>query len=91
MDEGHKYFALRVVNDWRCREGKWNRRCRIVAREYRGTEASTSETFSLTSTGAATKLFLLLHLLYGWKLTVLDIKNAYLMVARTETVLIRNQ
>ena len=60
-----------------------------MAREYRGNEASISDTFSLTSNGAATKLLLLLHLLCGWKITALDIKNAYLMVPQTETVLIK--
>ena len=40
---------LREVYDWRYRDGKWRRRCRIVAREYRAGATSTAETFSPTA------------------------------------------
>ena len=36
-----------------------------------------------------TKFLLILYSLYGWKITILDIKNAYLMVLQTETVLMK--
>ena len=76
-----KRMDLREVYDWRYRDGKWRRRCRIVAREYRAGAASTAETFSPTASNAAARLVLILHLLNPtWVILVLDIKDAYLQV-----------
>ena len=84
-----KRMDLREVYDWRYRDGKWRRRCRIVAREYRAGATSTAETFSLTASNAAARLVLILHLLNPtWVILVLDIKDAYLQVPQQEEVLV---
>ena len=84
-----KRMDLREVYDWRYRDGKWRRRCRIVAREYRAGAASTADTFSPTASNAAARLVLLLHLLNPtWVILVLDIKDAYLQVPQQEEVLV---
>ena len=51
MDPEGKFVDLKEVYDWRYRDGKWKRRCRVVAREFR-TGPSTDETFSPTSSYA---------------------------------------
>ena len=80
---------LREVYDWRFRDGKWRRRCRIVAREYRAGATSAAETFSPTASNAAARLVLILHLLKPtWVIVVLDIKDAYLQVPQQEEVLV---
>ena len=84
-----KRMDLREVYDWRYRDGKWRRRCRIVAREYRAGAASTADTFSPTASNAAARLVLILHLLNPtWVILVLDIKDAYLQVPQQEEVLV---
>ena len=84
-----KRMDLREVYDWRFRDGKWRRRCRIVAREYRAGATSTAETFSPTASNAAARLVLILHLLNPtWVILVLDIKDAYLQVPQQEEVLV---
>ena len=85
-----KIMDLREVYDWRYRDGKWRRRCRIVAREYRAGAASTADTFSPTASNAAARLVLILHLLNPtWVVLVLDIKDAYLQVPQQEEVLVK--
>ena len=85
-----KRMDLREVYDWRHRDGKWRRRCRIVAREYRAGATSTAETFSPTASNAAARLVLVLHLLNPtWVILVLDIKDAYLQVPQQEEVLVK--
>ena len=84
-----KRMDLREVYDWRFRDGKWRRRCSIVAREYRAGTTSTAETFSPTASNAAARLVLILHLLNPtWVILVLDIKDAYLQVPQQEEVLV---
>ena len=88
-NETEKRMDLREVYDWRYRDGKWRRRCRIVAREYRAGATSTSETFSPTASNAAARLVLILHFLNPtWVILVLDIKDAYLQVPQQEEVLV---
>ena len=84
-----KRMDLREVYDWRYRDGKWRRRCRIVAREYRAGATTTPETFSPTASNAAARLFLILHLLNPtWVILVLDIKDACRQVPQQEEVLV---
>eukprot|EP00435_Cladocopium_sp_Y103_P006433 s4658_g2.t1 len=42
-------LSTRSVYDWRHRGGEWKRRCRFVAREFRGYAKTTAETFAPTS------------------------------------------
>ena len=83
MDPSGKFIDLKEVYDWRYREGRWRRRCRIVAREFR-TGPTTDETFSPTSSYAVVRLFLFCHLFFGWKVASLDISDAYLTVTQKE-------
>ena len=54
-------LTTRSVFDWRFREQKWKRRCRVVAREFRAGDSSNSKTFAPTSSLAATRLLLSTH------------------------------
>ena len=82
-DPAGKFVDLKEVFDWRYRNDKWKRRCRIVARDFK-TGPSTPDTFSPTSAGGAIRFFLLFQLVYGWKILSLDISDAYLMVPQQE-------
>ena len=87
--EQEKRMDLREVYDWRFRDNRWKRRCRIVAREYRAGATSTAETFSPTASNAAARLVLILHFIFPkWAIVVLDIKDAYLQVPQQEEVLV---
>ena len=68
--------------DWRKRDSEWKRRCRIVCREFRAGAASNEETFSPTTGPAAVRMMTALHLIFGWELTSLDIKDAFLQVSQ---------
>ena len=43
------------------------------------------ETFSPTFTIGAVRMFLMFHVIFGWKITALDISDAYLTVPQVET------
>ena len=81
-------LTTRSVYDWRVREKRWKRRCRFVAREFRGGDASSSKTFAPTSSLSATRLLLSTHVLMGWKIMFADIKDAFLLVSQTRLVLV---
>ena len=83
-DPNGKFVDLREVFDWRKRDGQWRRRCRIVARDFK-TGPSNEDTFSPTSPYGVIRFFLMCHLIYGWKITCLDISDAYLTVPQVET------
>ena len=84
-----KRMDLREVYDWRFRDNRWKRRCRIVAREYRAGPSSTAETFSPTASNASARLVLILHLIFPKRvIVVLDITDAYLQVPQQEEVLV---
>lgn len=42
------HLDTKLVRDWHFRQGCWTRRARMVAREFRGRDASTEEAFSPT-------------------------------------------
>ena len=63
-----KVLDTRTVHGWRKRQGRRDRRCRLVAREFKGNDSSTAETFAPTSTHAANRLMLVLHLLLRFQL-----------------------
>ena len=81
-------LSTRSVFDWRVREGRWKRRCRFVAREFKGGMIGDATTFAPTSSMSSIRLMLVLHVLYRWSLTVLDIKDAFLLVPQQELVLV---
>ena len=77
------------VYDWRFRNKKWQRRCRLVAREFRGADHSTAQTFAPTSNNAGNRVMLQLHLCFRWMLCFLDVKDAFLLVEQKELILIQ--
>ena len=56
-------LSTRSVMDWRFRNQKWQRRCRYVAREFRGGDKGMASTFAPTS-GAGARLVLVGHCCY---------------------------
>ena len=86
--ENGSILTTRSVFDWRVRSGRWKRRCRFVAREFRGHDQTTSETFAPTSSLAATRLLLATHAILQWKLNFIDVKDAFLLVPQTKLVLV---
>ena len=81
-------LTTRSVFDWRVRNGRWKRRCRYVAREFRGQDQTTAETFAPTSSLAATRLLLATHVIMKWSLSFIDVKDAFLLVPQTKLVLV---
>ena len=86
--ENGSILTTRSVFDWRVRNGKWKRRCRYVAREFRGNDQTTAETFAPTSSLAATRLLLATRAILEWKLSFIDVKDAFLLVPQTKLVLV---
>ena len=85
-DPAGKFLTLTTVFDWRKRDGEWKRRCRIVCREFRAGAASNEETFSPTTGHAAVRMMFVSRLIFGWELTCLDIKDAFLQVTQKALV-----
>jgi hypothetical protein len=81
------HLSTRSVYDWRYRGQQWRRRCRFVAREFKAVSENTAETFAPTS-GVGSRLILLMHICYGWCLSFLDIKDAFLLLLQQERVLV---
>ena len=78
-----KWLDFKEVYDWRHRDQKWKRRCRIVCREFK-TTAGSAETFAPTSSSAAVRLVVMCHVVFGLKLFSLAVKDAFLMVDQQE-------
>ena len=76
------------VFDWRWRNQRWSRRCRLVAREFRAGDHSNASTYAPTSNSLINRLTLCMHLCYGWRLSFVDVKNAFLLVPQQEAVII---
>ena len=71
--------------DWRFKKNGWLRRGRYVAREFRGNDRGSPETFAPTS-GIGSRLVLLLHICLRWFLSFMDI--TFLLVPQQECVLV---
>ena len=80
-------LSTRRVMDWRFRNQKWQRRCRYVAREFKGGDKGMASTFAPTS-GAGARIVLIAHCCYQWLLAFLDIKDAFLLVPQWEKILV---
>ena len=81
-------LSTQSVFDWRFREGKWKRRCRFVAREFKGGMVGDASTLAPTSSMALVRLILVLHVVFRWSLSVLDVIDAFLLVPQQELVLV---
>ena len=77
--EGLVFLDTTNVFDWRFRDGRWKRRCRIVAREYK-TNQTTIDEFSPTSNMFVLKLLMVLAQLHGLCTYIADVKDAFLTV-----------
>jgi hypothetical protein len=78
----------RLVRDWRFREGKWRRRARLVAREFRAGDCSSTETFSPTTPLVIVKMMIVLGLVHDLAVASLDVGDAFLQVPQSTMVLI---
>ena len=78
----------RLVRDWRYRDGRWRRRARLVAREFRDGDCSHIDTFSPTTPLPIVKLLIFLSMLYDLAIRSLDVGDAFLQVPQRTTVLI---
>ena len=87
-DRDGTLLSTRSVFGWRFRESKWKRRCRFVAREFKGGMVGDASTFAPTSSMASVRLVLVLHVVFRWSLSVLDVKDAFLLVPQQELVLV---
>ena len=80
-------LTTKFVKTWRHREGKWFRRARLVAREFKAATPwmGMETTFSpATAIGTLRHVFLMaLH--FGQSITVVDVKDAYLNVPQDES------
>ena len=80
-------LSARSVYDWRWGEMRWKRRCRFVAREFKGYTKGTAETFAPTA-GVGARLVLLMRVVYKWMLQFVDVKDAFLLVFQKTCVLV---
>ena len=93
--EEFKWLTTKFVLDWRYREGQegskneerhWQRRARLVAREYRS-EGNRDDVFAPATSPSLTRLIPILSLQRKWSLRSLDIKDAFLLVKQKEACL----
>ena len=78
----YKFLSTQVVYDWRHRLGKWQRRGRLVAGEFKWlTSYDLASLFSPTGVASTVKLLSALFVSSeGYSLGSLDISDAYLQV-----------
>ena len=88
IDESFRRLTTRQVKDWRFRENKWQRRSRLVARDYKLLTPELEGLFSPASNGLSTKLWAAVVQSSKGQLCLFsaDVKDAYLMVEQEEKV-----
>ena len=88
IDETYRKLTTKHVKDWRFRDGRWLRRSRLVARDYKFLEPELEGLFSPASNALSTKLWAAVVQSAGGELNLYsaDIKDAYLMVEQDEKV-----
>ena len=82
-----KRLTTKLVRDWRKRPG-WVRRSRLVGREYRFADPHMEGTFAPTTSACTLRLAIILAAIFGKRINVIDIKDAYLLVDQVEPVLV---
>ena len=75
--QGTKWLTTKFVFDWRFRNGRWTRRARLVAREFRGQEVR-NDTFSPATSASLVRLIPVLGLQQEHCLYSVDVKDAFL-------------
>ena len=79
-------LTTRLVCDWRFRDGAWQRRARLVARDFNWLDPNRSDTFAPTGTQSTMRLIPLLCQLRQWRMVVADVKDAYLNCEQPKSV-----
>ena len=62
-----------------------------MARQFRAGDSSNSKTFAPTSSVNATRLLMAAHTLLWWRLTLIDVKDAFLLVDQVKLVLVERE
>ena len=75
--QGTKWLTTKFVFDWRFRNGRWTRRARLVAREFRGQEVR-NDTCSPATSASLVRLIPVLGLQQELSLYSVDVKDAFL-------------
>ena len=83
----HKLVDTTIASDWRYRESKWRRRCRIVAREFKS-DNTDENSFAPTTTFGAVRILLVLSMVFSLMLTGIDVKDAFLCVEQQEEMFV---
>ena len=79
------FLTTKTVKDWRFREMKWQRRARLVARDYAWQDPNRIDVYA--PAGGMSLLRLIPGV--GWRLWVLDVKDAYLNYPQPKLVRVR--
>eukprot|EP00435_Cladocopium_sp_Y103_P034981 s351_g9.t1 len=79
-------LSTRFVMDWRWRDNKWQRRARLVARDYAWINPNRTDTFAFAGGQSLLRLVPCIAQLNGWKVATLDVKDAYLMCPQKKLV-----
>ena len=86
----YKFLSTKVVYDWRHREGKWQRRGRLVAREYKWlTSYDLASLFSPTGVSSTIKMLSAFFVsTEGYSLGSIDVSDTYLQVEQVEPTIV---
>ena len=79
-------LSTRFVMDWRWRDNQWQRRARLVARDYAWINPNRTDTFAPAGGQSLLRLIPCIAQLKGWKLATLDVKDAYLMCPQKKNI-----
>lgn len=69
-------LTTRLVCDWRIRDGAWQRRASLVARDFNWLDPNRSDTFAPTGTQSTMRLVPALSQLKQWKMMAAYVKDA---------------
>eukprot|EP00435_Cladocopium_sp_Y103_P049319 s1906_g14.t2 len=83
-------LSTTAVQDWRHRSGSWQRRSRLVAREYKWSDPTRQDLFSASTASSQTKLLAGLAVCNPqFQLWSIDVKDAFLQVPQRTKVFVR--
>ena len=83
----HKLVDTTIASDWRHRENKWRRRCRIVAREFKS-DNTHENSFAPTPSFGAVRLLLVICMVFSLLITGIGVKDAFLCVEQQEEMFV---
>ena len=82
-------LTTKMVKDWRFREMVWQRRARLVARDYAWQDPNRTDVYAPAGGMSLLRLIPAVARINGWKLWVLDVKDAYLNCPQPKLVRVR--